>query len=227
MSVYKLESISKTYDPGKPNACRALNDINLEIDEGDLVSIIGESGSGKSTLLHILGCLDKPTSGNLYIDGDKIRFKNTKSIAAIRNSKIGFVLQDFGLILRESVLENVSVPLLFDGGSPSKIKKRALDTLDLLGIKNLANKKANRLSGGQKQRAAIARALVNDPDIILADEPTGSLDSKTSSEIMKILIDLNNKGKTVIIVTHDKNIALQCKRIIEISDGRIKEPIIP
>lgn len=227
MSIYKLESISKTYNPGKSNACQALNDINLEINEGDLVSIIGESGSGKSTLLHILGCLDKPTEGNLYIDGDKIGFTKTKKTAAIRNSKIGFVLQDFGLILNETVIENVSVPLLFSGGSAVKMKRRALNTLELLGIKKLANKKANQLSGGQKQRAAIARALVNDPDIILADEPTGSLDSKTSSEIVKLLFDLNGKGKTVIIVTHDKSIALQCKRIIEISDGRIKEPIIP
>lgn len=221
MSVYKLNGISKTYDLGKPNACRALNDINLEINEGDLLSIIGESGSGKSTLLHILGCLDKPTAGDLYINGDKIRFKNTKNIAAIRNAKIGFVLQDFGLILNETVIENVSVPLLFGGGSALTIKKRALKTLDLLGIRELAYKKASRLSGGQKQRTAIARALVNDPDIILADEPTGSLDSKTSSEIVKILFELNGKGKTVIIVTHDKSIALKCKRMIEISDERI------
>ena len=221
MSAYKLEGISKTYNLGKPNACKALEDIDIEIEEGDLVSIIGESGSGKSTLLHILGFLDKPTTGELYIDDDKVSFTNAKRIAAIRNSKIGFVLQDFGLILGETVLDNVSVPLLFCGGSLIKKKKQALLTLELLGIKNLADKKANQLSGGQKQRVAIARALVNNPDIILADEPTGSLDSKTSSEIIKILLELNNKGKTVIIVTHDKGIAMQCKRIIEISDGKI------
>ncbi len=221
MGVYKLDCISKTYNMGKPNACKALEDINLEIDEGELVSIIGESGSGKSTLLHILGCLDKPTEGELYIDGSKVSFASAKNIAAIRNSKIGFVLQDFGLILGETVLENVLVPLLFCESSLVKMKRQALNTLDLLGIKNLANKKANQLSGGQKQRVAIARALVNDPDIILADEPTGSLDSKTSSEIIKILFELNDKGKTVVIVTHDKGIALQCKRIIEISDGKL------
>ncbi len=221
MTMFKLENVSKTYNLGKSNECKALDNINLEIEHGELVSIIGESGSGKSTLLHILGCLDKPTEGNLYINGNKINCKDTKRIAKIRNSEIGFVLQDFGLILGETVLENVSVPMLFCEGTLGKMRKQAMNALELLGIKNLAEKKTNQLSGGQKQRVAIARALVNNPNIILADEPTGSLDSKTSSEIVNILLELNAKGKTVIIVTHDINIAKQCNRTIEISDGRI------
>lgn len=221
MSVYKLENISKTYNAGKPNACKALNNINIEINSGELISIIGESGSGKSSLLHILGFLDEPTEGDVYFEGKKTKYKNTTKIAQIRNLKIGFVLQDFGLILNETVLENVSVPLLFRREFSFGAKKQVIGTLELLGIENLANKKANQLSGGQKQRVAIARALVNNPDIILADEPTGALDSKTSSEIIDIILGLNRNGKTVIIVTHDMNIARQCKRIIRISDGEI------
>ena len=163
----------------------------------------------------------KLMQGDIYFDNKKITHKNTTKLARLRNSKIGFVLQDFGLILNDTVLENVLVPLLFRRNYSFGIKKQAMDALKLLGIENLANKKANQLSGGQKQRVAIARALVNNPDIILADEPTGALDSKTSSEIIGILLDLNRNGKTVIIVTHDLNIARQCRRIIEISDGKI------
>ena len=221
MSVYKLENISKTYNEGKPNACNALKNINLEISSGELISIIGESGSGKSSLLHILGFLDEPSQGDVFLNNKKTTYKNTSKLAHIRNSNIGFVLQDFGLILNDTVLENVLVPLLFRRDFSFGTKKQAIETLKLLGIENLANKKANQLSGGQKQRVAIARALVNNPDIILADEPTGALDSKTSSEIIDILLNLNRNGKTVIIVTHDLGIAQQCSRIIEISDGEI------
>lgn len=221
MSVYKLDNISKTYNVGKSNACKALNNINLEINSGELISVIGESGSGKSSLLHILGFLDEPTEGDVYFNNKKATYKTTTKLAYIRNSNIGFVLQDFGLILNDTVLENVLVPLLFRKNFTFGTKKQAMGALKLLGIENLANKKSNQLSGGQKQRVAIARALINNPDIILADEPTGSLDSKTSSEIIDILLDLNRNGKTVIIVTHDLNIAKQCRRIIEISDGKI------
>ncbi len=221
MSLIKFENIGKIYDEGKQNACIALKDVSIEIDKGNLIAIIGESGSGKSTLLHILGCLDAPTSGEYYLNNEKVDFKNIRMLAKIRNKKIGFVLQDFGLILNETVIENVSVPLLFSKTPFSEIKKKALNTLGLLGIDTLAVKKSNQLSGGQKQRVAIARALVNDPDIILADEPTGALDSKTSAEIVNILLNLNRIGKTIIIVTHDKHIAKQCEGIIEISDGNI------
>lgn len=223
MSVLDLKNIGKIYNKGKPNACEALKNVNLEIERGDLMAIIGESGSGKSTLLHILGCLDFPTSGELYFNGDKVNFKSSRKLADYRGSKIGFVLQDFGLILGETVLENVCVPLLFSKTPFSKMKKQAHGALDQLGIGKLAGKRVDQLSGGQKQRAAIARALVNDPEIILADEPTGALDSKTSSEIVNILLDLNDKGKTVIIVTHDPKIAALCRRTVTIEDGRLAE----
>ncbi len=223
MSVLNLKNIGKIYNKGKPNACEALKNVDLEIERGDLMAIIGESGSGKSTLLHILGCLDSPTSGELYFGENKVNFKNAKKLANYRGSKIGFVLQDFGLILGETALENVCVPLLFSKTPFSKMKKQARDSLNLLGIGKFAGKRVDQLSGGQKQRVAIARALVNDPDIILADEPTGALDSKTSSEIVSILLDLNRQGKTVIIVTHDPKIAALCRRAVTIEDGRLTE----
>ncbi len=223
MSVLNLKNIGKIYNKGKPNACEALKNVDLEIERGDLMAIIGESGSGKSTLLHILGCLDSPTSGELYFGENKVNFKNAKKLANYRGSKIGFVLQDFGLILGETALENVCVPLLFSKTPFSKMKKQARDSLNLLGIGKLAGKRVDQLSGGQKQRVAIARALVNDPDMILADEPTGALDSKTSSEIVSILLDLNSQGKTVIIVTHDPKIAALCRRVVTIEDGRLTE----
>ncbi len=223
MSVLSLKNIGKIYNKGKPNACEALKNVELEIERGDLMAIIGESGSGKSTLLHILGCLDSPTSGELYFGENKVNFKNAKKLANYRGSKIGFVLQDFGLILGETALENVCVPLLFSKTPFSKMKKQARDSLNLLGIGKLAGKRVDQLSGGQKQRVAIARALVNDPDMILADEPTGALDSKTSSEIVSILLDLNSQGKTVIIVTHDPKIAALCRRVVTIEDGRLTE----
>ena len=223
MSILILKNIGKIYNNGKPNVCEALKNVNLEIERGDLMAIIGESGSGKSTLLHILGYLDNPTSGEMYFDGSKVNFKNTKMLANYRSEKIGFVLQDFGLILGETALENVCVPLLFSKFPFSKMKNQARKSLNLLGIGKLANKRVNQLSGGQKQRVAIARALVNNPDIILADEPTGALDSKTSSEIVNTLLELNKKGKTVIIVTHDPKIAQLCQRVITISDGCLTE----
>lgn len=223
MTVLNLKDIGKIYNNGKPNACEALKNVSLEIEHGDLMAIIGESGSGKSTLLHILGCLDDPTSGEMYFSGSKVNFKSTKKLANYRNEKIGFVLQDFGLILGETALENVCVPLLFSKTPFPKMRKQARDSLNLLGIGKLANKRVDRLSGGQKQRVAIARALVNDPDIILADEPTGALDSKTSSEIINTLLKLNEKGKTVVIVTHDPKIAAICRRVVTISDGCLTE----
>lgn len=223
MNVLIMKNIGKIYNNGKPNACEALKNVNLEIERGDLTAIIGESGSGKSTLLHILGCLDSPTSGELYFNGEKVNFKSSRKLADYRSEKIGFVLQDFGLILRETAIENVCIPLLFSKTPFSKMKNRARDSLNLLGIGKLANKRVDQLSGGQKQRVAIAQALVNNPEIILADEPTGALDSKTSSEIVNMLLDLNDKGKTVIIVTHDPKIAALCRRVVTISDGCLTE----
>ena len=223
MSILKLKNIGKIYNKGKQNACVALKGVDLSIERGDLIAIIGESGSGKSTLMHILGCLDEPTSGELLFDGKRVNFKSTRKLADYRNKKIGFVLQDFGLILNETALENVCVPLLFSKTPLSKMKIRARSSLTLMGIGKLSGKRANQLSGGQKQRVAIARALVNDPEIILADEPTGALDSKTSAEIVDVLLELNAKGKTVIIVTHDPKIVRLCRRIVTISDGCLSE----
>lgn len=221
MSLLELSNIGKIYNKGKPNACEALKNVSLEIERGDLTAVVGESGSGKSTLLHILGCLDSPTSGELFFDGKKMNFKRAKDLACCRSEKIGFVLQDFGLILGETALENVCVPLLFSKVPFAKMKRRARDALRLLGVEELSGKRVSRLSGGQKQRVAIARALVNDPEVILADEPTGALDSKTSAEIVNVLLDLNAKGKTVIIATHDPKIAGLCRKIVTISDGRL------
>ncbi|MDE7230368.1 MAG: ABC transporter ATP-binding protein [Oscillospiraceae bacterium] len=223
MSILTLRNIGKIYNPGKANSCEALRGVDLDIERGDLIAVIGESGSGKSTLLHILGCLDTPTSGEVVFDGKKVNFKSTKTLAGYRGKRIGFVLQDFGLILGETALENVCVPLLFSRTSYSKMKSMARQSLNKLGIGKLCGKRADQLSGGQKQRVAIARALVNDPEIILADEPTGALDSKTSEEIVGLLLELNKKGKTVIIVTHDPKIAAQCRRVVTISDGCLSE----
>ena len=221
MNALSLKNIGKIYNKGKSNACEALKNIDLEIESGELIAVIGQSGSGKSTLLHILGCIDTPTSGELFAFGKQVNFKSAKRLAEYRNKKIGFVLQDFGLILGETALENVRIPLLFSDIRFSKTKQMALDALNMLGIADLANKRANQLSGGQKQRVAIARALVNGPDMILADEPTGALDSKTAADIIGVFKQITSEGKTVVIVTHDLGTAQQCNRIIRISDGEI------
>ena len=223
MSILTLKNIGKIYNPGKSNSCEALRGVDLDIERGDLIAVIGESGSGKSTLLHILGCLDTPTSGEMSFGGERVNFKSTRKLAKYRSKMIGFVLQDFGLILGETALENVCVPLLFSNTPYSRMKSMARQSLNRLGIGKLCGKRTDQLSGGQKQRVAIARALVNDPEIILADEPTGALDSKTSAEIVGLLLELNAKGKTVIIVTHDPKIAAQCRRVITITDGCLSE----
>lgn len=221
MGILQLHNITKIYNEGKSNAVTALNEIELIIEQGEFLAIVGKSGSGKSTLLHILGGLDTPTSGDVIYNGEMMNYTNINRLASYRNSKVGFVLQDFGLLSRETVIENVCVPLLFSDCPITKMKRKALDELKLVGIDDLAKRKVTQLSGGQKQRVAIARALVNNPDIILADEPTGALDSKTSYEIISLLEELNKQGKTVVIVTHDLSIAKRCGRVIEIVDGKI------
>lgn len=221
MCMLQLRDITKIYNKGKENALTALHNINLDIEEGELLAIVGESGSGKSTLLHILGGLDTPTSGEVLYNGRKINYKNTNWLASYRNAEVGFVLQDFGLLMTETVLENVCVPLLFSGTSVLRMKESAKNALKLVGIDNLARRKVGQLSGGQKQRVAIARALVNNPGMILADEPTGALDSKTSGEIVSLLVELSRQGRTVVIVTHDLSIAQRCQRVVTIADGEI------
>lgn len=219
--MIKLSNIGKIYNKGKTNECIALTNVNIEIADGDLTAVIGKSGSGKSTLLHILGCIDNSTSGKYYLGDDLVSGLSGNQMAEVRNQKIGIVMQDFALVEEYSSIENVMIPLAFSKHPKKQRKETAMNALKLVGMNDLANKNVKELSGGQKQRVAIARAIVNNPSVILADEPTGALDSKTASDIMDLFKKLNNDGKTIIIVTHDKEIAAQCGRIIEISDGRI------
>lgn len=219
--MLKIENLTKTYNYKKSNAFTALKDVSLEVEDGEMLAIIGKSGAGKSTLLHIIGCIDKFEKGSYIIDGTDVHSLSDNKLAKIRNEKVGIVMQDFALIDEYSVIENVMIPLNFSKKKLGKPKELAMKALERVGIANLAKKAVSKLSGGQKQRAAIARAIVNDPSFILADEPTGALDTKTSSEIMELFTELNKSGKTVIIITHDLTVADKCKRKIEISDGRI------
>lgn len=221
--MIKINNLSKTYNYKKANAFQALYDVDMQIEKGEMVAIIGTSGAGKSTLLHILACIDSYEAGEYYLDGELVKSSSEKALAKIRNEKIGMVMQDFALIDDFSAVQNVMLPLDFCAKKDKDKKKRALAALDSVGMSDFANNRSNKLSGGQKQRVAIARAIVNNPSIILADEPTGALDSKTSEEIMKVFKGLNEQGRTVIIVTHDPKVAEQCERVIEISDGRIKD----
>ena len=218
--MIKLENIYKTYNLGKSNAFTALKGVNLTIDDGEMVAIIGKSGAGKSTLMHIIGCIDDFEKGTYMLaDRDVSKISENKR-ANIRNSEIGIVLQDFALIEEYSAIENVMIPLYFSKNK-SKKKERAKEALRKMGIEELADKRVNKLSGGQKQRVAIARAIVNNPKLLLADEPTGALDVNTSAEIMKEFKRLNEEGMTIVIITHDMDVANACQRVVEISDGEI------
>lgn len=220
--MIKIENLSKTYDKGKNNAVKALDNVSLHIEKGDLTAIIGRSGSGKTTLLNIIGCIDSFESGKYTLDSKEVSKSNDKKLAKLRNEKIGFVMQNFALINEDTALENVMLPFYFNSKTSLRnAKKLAMTALEKMGIGKLANKPIKKLSGGQKQRVAIARAIVNEPSVILADEPTGALDSKTSQEIMNVFHQLNSQGATIIIVTHDMEVAKQCGRIIEIGDGKI------
>lgn len=219
--MIKLNNIQKIYNKGKSNEFEALKNVSLTIDDGEFVAIIGKSGAGKSTLLHIIACIDSYESGEYYIDDIFIKNLGETKLAEIRNSKLGIVMQDFALVDDFSCFENVMLPLDFSKKKTTDKKEKAMNTLQAVGLGAIAKKPVNKLSGGQKQRVAIARAIVNNPSVILADEPTGALDSKTAAEIMGLFRELNEKGHTVIIVTHDLEIANQCDRIIEISDGKI------
>ena len=219
--MIKLENIKKIYNKGNANEFEALKDVSLTIKDGELVAVIGKSGAGKSTLLHIIACIDSYEDGKYVIDDILVKNLSEKKLAEIRNSRIGIVMQDFALVDDFSCIENVLLPLDFAAKKKSDRKELALAALKSVGMDGMAKKPVNKLSGGQKQRVAIARAIVNKPSVILADEPTGALDSKTAAEIMELFHELNKKGHTVIIVTHDLEIAKQCDRIIEISDGKI------
>lgn len=221
-TVVELIDICKTYDTGAA-AFEALHEINLVIEEGEFLAIIGPSGSGKSTLMHILGCLDTPTSGRMLLEGKDISRMSANELSAVRNKRIGFVFQTFNLLPRFNILQNVELPMIYGGVSPFERKRRAMDILKMVGLDDRWNHLPQELSGGQRQRAAIARALIMNPAMVFADEPTGNLDTKTGAQIMELFKELNNAGHTIILVTHDKDIAAQTKRQIEIRDGRIKE----
>lgn len=216
-----IKDLVKIYNHGKPNEFEALHGISLQIADGELAAITGRSGAGKSTLLHILACIDDYQSGEYTLGDTLVKDLSDRQYARIRNEKIGMVMQDFALVEDMTALENVMFPLDFAKVKGAAKKEKAHAALKAVGVGELAGKPCSKLSGGQKQRVAIARAIVNEPSIILADEPTGALDSKTSVEIMELFKALNGQGRTVIIVTHDAGVARQCSRVIEISDGRI------
>lgn len=220
--LIEMKEIIKAYNIGLESEIEILHGIDLKIYEGEFVAIVGESGSGKSTLMNIIGVLDKQTEGEYYLDGIDIKNANEEEMNVIRNKKIGFVFQNFNLIGRTSALKNVELPMLYAGVPAEERTKRAKELLSKVGMASRTNHMPNELSGGQKQRVAIARSLVNNPSIILADEPTGALDSETSAMVMDIFNDLNkNQGKTIILITHSKEIAEQCPRIVTIKDGEI------
>ncbi len=220
--MLEIKKIKKIYQMGKMKV-EALRGISFYIDKGEFVAIMGPSGSGKSTLMHIIGCLDQPTEGNFIIGGKDVSKLNDDRLAEIRNKRIGFVFQQFNLLSRTSILHNVEIPLIYAGLKAKQRRELAKQALESVGLGDRVKHKPNEISGGEKQRAAIARALVNNPLIILADEPTGNLDTKTGEEIMKIFYKLHQQGNTVIMVTHELEIARHARRIIHLRDGLIEK----
>lgn len=218
--MMKLSNITKVYKNGSLEVS-VLNDIDLEVEDGEFIAIMGPSGSGKSTLMNIIGFLDTPTSGTYELNGEQVEAVDEKQLAKLRNEYVGFVFQQFFLLPRQTALKNTETPLIYAGLSKKERKERAIDMLTKVGLADRINHLPNQLSGGQKQRVAIARALVNNPKLILADEPTGALDTKTSKQIMELLVELNEEGKTIIIVTHEEEIAAYADRIIRLRDGVI------
>ena len=218
--MIELKNIYKIYGDGD-GEIRALDGVSLTINEGEFVAIVGQSGSGKSTCMNIIGCLDVPTSGEYHLNGVDVSTMKDDELAAVRNKMIGFIFQQYNLIPKLSVLENVELPLIYRGMSPKERHDRALNALDRVGLKDRAKKMPSQLSGGQQQRVSIARALAGDPSLMLADEPTGALDSKTGKEVLEFLKKLNEQGNTIVMITHDNTIAAQAKRIIRIQDGKI------
>lgn len=216
--LIQLNQIYKHYHVAE-KSFTALRNVNLNIDKGDFLAVIGKSGSGKSTLMNILGFLDVASDGQYFFDNNDVSTLSDDELAAIRNDAIGFVFQSFFLLPRINIVENVMLPLFYRGIPRNEAKRKAMFELDRLGLENMSTKYPNQLSGGQQQRVAIARALVGNPAIILADEPTGSLDSQTSDDIMQLLAKLNHEGRTILIITHDPCVSEQCKRVIKIQDG--------
>ena len=220
MSLIRLQSVSRRYLMGTETV-HALRDLSLEIQRGEYVAIMGPSGSGKSTLMNLIGCLDTPTSGRYELNGINVGEMNDNQLAEVLNREIGFVFQTFNLLPRSSALHNVELPLIYAGMPADERRKTALDAITQVGLADRMHHKPNELSGGQRQRVAVARALVNKPSILLADEPTGNLDSKTGAEIMALFGELSRKGNTIIVVTHEEDIARQSRRVIRLRDGLV------
>lgn len=220
--MIQIYDMCKVYSIGNIEI-NALNNVNLDIRSHEFVAIVGPSGSGKSTLMNMLGCLDSPTSGTYLLDNKEVNGLNDDELAQIRNHKIGFIFQGFNLLQKLTAVENVELPLIYQGIGAKERLEKSIQALETVGLSDRMHHKPNELSGGQQQRVAIARALVGNPPIILADEPTGNLDTKSGMEIMKILHELHEKGNTIILITHDNNIAMQAKRVVRIQDGEIVE----
>lgn len=218
--LISLKNVSKIYGE-EPNITVALDNVSLTINKSEFVAIIGPSGSGKSTLMHLIGCLDQPTSGTYILNGEQVSHLSENRLAQIRNEEIGFVFQSFNLLTRTSALKNVELPLIYSKGDKSNREKIATERLIQVGLANKLDSHPNQLSGGQQQRVAIARALVNNPTLLLTDEPTGNLDSKSTDEIMKIMRDLNKEGHSIIMITHENDVAKNASRIITMKDGKI------
>ena len=221
--LIKLNDIYKIYGEGLESEVRALDGVSLEIDRGEFTAIVGQSGSGKSTMMNVLGCLDIPTYGEYYLDGTDVRELSDQALSKIRNRQIGFIFQQYNLIQNLTVLENVELPLIYQGILPSKRREMAMEALERVGLAGRVKHRPVEMSGGQQQRVAIARAIVTKPSIIMADEPTGALDSHTGQEVLKFLQQLNREGNTVILITHDNAIAATARRVVRLADGKIVE----
>ena len=224
-TLIKVEDLCKIYNPGE-NEVRALDHVSLEIKKGELVAIIGQSGSGKSTFMNMLGCLDVPTSGRYYLNGTDVSEMSDNELSEVRNREIGFIFQGFNLIANLNAIENVELPLIYRGIDRKTRHQLAIDSLKLVGLEKRMNHKPSEMSGGQQQRVAIARAIAAQPPVILADEPTGNLDSASSREILEILQKMHKTGRTVILITHDNGIAAQARRVVRIMDGKIESDTV-
>ena len=224
-TLIKVEDLCKIYNPGE-NEVRALDHVSLEIKKGELVAIIGQSGSGKSTFMNMLGCLDVPTSGRYYLNGTDVSEMTDNELSEVRNREIGFIFQGFNLIANLNAIENVELPLIYRGVDKKTRHQLAVDSLKLVGLEKRMDHKPSEMSGGQQQRVAIARAIAAQPPVILADEPTGNLDSASSREIMEILKGMHRSGETLILITHDNGIAAQARRVVRIMDGKIESDTI-